>query len=180
MRKYLLGGVVAALCLPLASTTLQQLTLNDIARKSTSIVRGRLQPSYTALRGSIIYTHYTIQVEDSWKGIPGNTIDVAVPGGTVNGIRQTYSGAPALSNTQDYIIFLWTSPSGLTQIIGLSQGLFNVNTNASGVQIVTRAASQENMLNAAGQQINDTNFSMSLPVFKVAVANAMTSGGVAQ
>ena len=50
------------------------------------------------------------------------------------------AGAPTLAAGQDYVLFLWTSKSGLTQVIGLSQGLFNVITNSQGQSIVSRGA----------------------------------------
>ncbi len=50
----------------------------------------------------------------------------------VNGVQQSFAGAPTLTAGQDYFLFLWTSKTGLTQVIGLSQGLFTVTTNSSG------------------------------------------------
>ncbi len=49
---------------------------------------------------------------------------------------------------QDYVFFLWTSKSGLTQVIGLSQGLFNVTTNAQGQVTVSRGAPSTTMLDS--------------------------------
>jgi hypothetical protein len=52
--------------------------------------------------------------------------------------------------------------------MGLSQGLFSVSM-VSGVAMVTRGASTENLLGPGGQAINDTNFSMSLAGFRANV-----------
>ena len=57
----------------------------------------------------MIYTHYKINVLQQWKGAAQSTMDVLVPGGTANGIRQTYPGAPQLMPGQQYVLFLWTS-----------------------------------------------------------------------
>ncbi|MGH8323719.1 MAG: hypothetical protein ACRETD_07990, partial [Steroidobacteraceae bacterium] len=46
------------------ATTLQQLSLDDMIQKSTAIVRARVTGTYTAARGRIIYTHYTVQVTE--------------------------------------------------------------------------------------------------------------------
>ena len=62
------------------------------------------------------------------------------------------AGAPVLANGQEYVIFLWTSKSGLTQIIGLSQGLFQTARDASGNIRLTRAASAEPMFDKSGQE----------------------------
>jgi hypothetical protein len=175
MRKCAIPGVLAALLLPLLATTLQQLTLSELAGQSTAIVRGKLQPSYTALRGPVIYTHYSVQVSEVWKGTASSQVDIAVPGGSFNGMHQTYSGAPALVTGQDYVLFLWSSRTGLTQVMGLSQGLFSVNFVA-GVPTVARAASTENVLGPGGQSINDTNFSMSLASFHANVNQILGTG----
>jgi hypothetical protein len=87
---------------------------------------------------------------------------VAVPGGAVNGIQQYFAGAPALAAGQDYLLFLWTSKTGLTQVIGLSQGLFSVTGNSAGQLIVSRGAASETMLNSSGQIMTDSNMQMTL------------------
>ena len=177
MSRRVIFGLLAGLVWPSQATTLQQLSLADLARQSTSIVRGTVQPSFTALRGSVIYTHYTVQVSEVWTGGGVQTLDVAVPGGVLNGAHQTYSGAPSFIPGQDYVLFLWTSRSGLTQVMGLTQGLFAVNV-VSGVPTVTRAASSENLLSAGGQAINDTNFSMKLSDFHTSVNQMLGTIGV--
>jgi len=162
------------------ASTLQRLSLNDMIQKSTMIVRGTIQPGSTAaLRGPLIYTHYQLTVTAAYKGAPGATIDIAVPGGTLNGFQQPVSGAPTLVSGRDYVIFLWTSKSGLTQVIGLSQGLFNVSTNAQGQVFVSRAAATEPMLNASGQQVTDANIQMPL-LQLVGIIQSSLLGGTAQ
>jgi len=89
-------------------------------------------------------------------------LDVVVPGGISNGTQQTYSGAPAFSANQDYVMFLWTSKSGLTQVIGLSQGLFSVIPNSGGNAMVIRAASSEHIVNVSGQPVTDSDIQMPL------------------
>ena len=149
-------------------------------QKSTMIVRGTIQPGTTAaFRGPLIYTHYQLAVTTTYKGAPGPFIDVAVPGGALNGIQQPVAGAPMLTAGQDYVIFLWTSNSGLTQVIGLSQGLFTVSTTAQGQVIVSRGATSETMLNSSGQIVTDTNIQMPLSQL-ASMIQAGLLGGVAQ
>ena len=63
---------------------------------------------------------------------------------------------------QEYVVFLWTSRSGLTQVIGLSQGLFLVKPDANGNPMMIRPAASETMLDKNGHVIQDQPFSMSL------------------
>ena len=156
--------------------TLQQLSLDDMIRQSTAIVRGKTQLTYSAYRGPLIYTHYTLQVTETLKGTAAKPLELVVPGGVSNGLRQSLAGAPTLVNGQDYVLFLWTSKSGLTQLIGLSQGLFRVTSNSSGQPIVARSATTELMLNAAGQRVTDTNFEMLLSDLRTRIQTVLGGG----
>jgi hypothetical protein len=132
-------------------------------QKSTMIVRGTIQPGSTpAYRGPVIYTHYQLSITAVYKGTAGQMVDIGVPGGIFNGVQQPAAGAPSLGIGQDYVLFLWTSKSGLTQVIGLSQGLFNVITNAQGQVMVSRSAATAPMLDASGQPVTDSNLQMPL------------------
>jgi hypothetical protein len=163
MQKVLmLGCLVAALTPPLPASTLQQLSLDDMIRLSTTIVHGKAQQTVSSYSGSIIYTHYKVQVSETLKGPAASQLDIAVPGGAANRFQQTFAGAPILAPGQDYVLFLWTSKSGLTQIIGLSQGLFVVSTNSAGQLMVMRGASTERMVNATGQPVSDSAMQMLL------------------
>ena len=85
-----------------------------------------------------------------------------MPGGEVNGVRQSFAGCPDPDAGQSYLLFLWTSKTGLTQVIGLSQGLFNITTDSAGQLIVSRGATSETMLNANGQSVSDCGMQMTL------------------
>ena len=76
--------------------------------------------------------------------------EVAVPGGVVDGIRQSVTEAPELKPGQEYVLFLWTSRSGLTQVIGLSQGVFQLSEEGSGKAVAKRPAASELMLDRSG------------------------------
>jgi len=158
----------------LQSATLQHLSESDLISKSTAIVRGTVQGSYAAYSGPLIFTHYRVQVMERWKGPAGATVDVAVPGGIVNGIRQTYSGAPQFQPGDKYVLFLWTGKSGMTQIMGFSQGAFAVAQDGSSDPSLTRAASHELMLDpVTHSQVNDQALTMRLSALRSRVASAL-------
>lgn len=155
---------------PLGGATLERLTLDDLIAKSTAIVRGKVTARYASFRGPIIYTHYEVQVSEQLKGASGSLIDVVVPGGTANNLRQIYSGAPQLDLGGEFVLFLWTGPSGLNQIMGLTQGLFRLSPGASS-SMVTRAASTELMLEAGtSRPVRDETLVMSLNDLRARIA----------
>lgn len=170
--------VLLAACLaPLPGSTLLQLSLNDMILKSSAIVYGSVQLEDAAFHGAMIYSHYQLKVANTYKGPQKRTWDLAVPGGVVSGVRQAFAGAPGLVAGQSYLLFLWTSKTGLTQVIGLSQGLFNVGTNSSGQPIVTRGATSETMLNANGQAVNDAGVQMTLSQMVKRIQTVLAGGG---
>jgi hypothetical protein len=163
MQTPLRIGCLLVLALGLQAATLEYLSLADMAAKSTAIVRGRVVSTSTDSRGSLMYTRYTIQVLELLKGPEASQVDVVVLGGTSQGLSQTFSGAPRLSGGVDYLLFLWTGPSGLTQIIGLSQGVFELQKDGDGEWIAARAAASETMLDPkTGRLVNDQALRMRL------------------
>lgn len=177
MRSLSTLALLGVLCAPMHASTLRQLTLDDMIRQSTAIVRGTAQPTVSSLHGSMIYTHYRVQVSETLKGTVATQWDVVVPGGVVGAAEQRYAGAPALSSSQDYVMFLWTSKSGLTQVIGLSQGLFSVITNGAKQPLIVRAASTERMLDANGQPVTDSDIQMLLSDLRTRIQAALSTKG---
>jgi len=164
----LLGGA------QLQSATLEQLSMGDLIAKSTSIIRGTVQGSTAAFTGPVIFTHYRVQVIEHWKGSPGVVVDVAVPGGAANGLRQTYSGAPQFAPGEQYVLFLWTGKSGMTQIMGFSQGVFAVAPGGASDPSLTREASHEMMLDAkTHSQVNDRPLTLRLSALRSLVARTL-------
>lgn len=158
---------------PLGATTLQQLALPEMAQKSTAIVRARVTASTGVLRGSDVYTVYKLAPIEIWKAASGGSPkEVAVPGGIAGGLRQPVDGAPALVEGREYVLFLWTSRTGLTQLIGLSQGLFDVREDGAS-PMAWRAAASERMLDAAGRPVRDQPVSLKLADLKAQVARAL-------
>ncbi|MGA9625910.1 MAG: hypothetical protein WBL65_10100 [Bryobacteraceae bacterium] len=167
---------------PLPSATLQQLTMNDMIAQSAAIVRGTVVDSWAALTGSVIYTHYKIQVSESLKGPRQSSVEIVVAGGVVNNLSQSFSGSPTLNKGDQFVLFLWTSRAGLTQIMGLTQGLFAIAPGASTDPMATRAATRELMLDPkTAQPVKDAVLSMHLSDLRSLIANTLqASQGVSQ
>jgi hypothetical protein len=141
------------------ATTLEQLSLDEMIRQSTAIVRAQVTATHAANRNGTIYTYYRLQVRETLKASSGvaTGVEVAVPGGTLGRMMQSVAGAPELRANTEYVLFLWTSRSGLTQIIGLSQGALSVRGAG-----LARAASGERMLDQDGHVVVDQGLSVSL------------------
>jgi hypothetical protein len=175
-----LAAVFVALTpmLPLRCATLERLTLEDMISKSSSIVRGKVTNSWTAFTGSVIYTHYRILASETYKGTGQNVLEIVVTGGTVNGVHQNFSGSPALNQGDEFVFFLWTSRAGLTQIMGLTQGLFALAPSGSSTSatdpVATRAPTRELMLDpATARPVKDAALSLRVSELRSQIANTL-------
>ena len=152
---------LAACLAPLHAAILERLSFEELTQQSTSIVRARAVGFSTEFHGSMIYTHWKLQVVDKWKGLDRSTVEVLVPGGATRLLHQDVAGAPKLLTGKEYLLFLWTSKSGSTYITGLSQGLFELSKNTDGEWMVSRAATGEPMLDrVAWTLVKDDNIQM--------------------
>jgi hypothetical protein len=171
-----------AYVMPLSGATLQRLSMNDLISKSTSIVRGTVTSSWAAFTGPIIYTHYKIQVSERFKGVPSSTVEIMVPGGTVNNLHQAASGSPALNQGDDCVFFLWTSDAGITWIMGLTQGLFVLPAGSPAANATaTRQATRELMLDAVtGRAVKDIAMPLQLTDLRAQIAAWVAAQGGAK
>jgi len=168
-------ALIAGFLAPLGATTLQKLSMDDMIQKSTLIVRAKVVSSRSAFLGRDILTYYQLQVLEGWKSAVTQT-EVAIPGGAVGGLRQMAAGSPTLKIGDEYVIFLWTSRTGLTQIIGLSQGLFSVKLNAAGATVLIRPASSDTMLDATGKVVTDQAVTILLSDLRAQIQKALGGG----
>ena len=161
---------------PARSATLERLSLQDMIAQSTAIVRAKVTGSYAVRRGPVIYTCYSIQTSEQLKG-PKPSV-VAVPGGTLNSLRQTFPGAPELKTGEEFVFFLWTGSSGITQIMGLTQGLFRISPDGSGDAVATRSATAELMLErGTGRAVKEQTLVMNLSELRSKIVSQLGLGG---
>ncbi len=164
---------LAGILIPLSATTLERLTVEEMSQQSTAVIRARVTGSRTASRGTDIYTYFQLQILETWKSSGRAITEVAVPGGVANGVRQIATGAPDLKIGQEYVLFLWTSRAGLTQIIGLSQGVFRISADDSGAVLAQRPAATELMLDRSGSPVTDSPISIQARDLRARVVRAL-------
>lgn len=149
----LLGMLVLEVQAP--ATTIERLTVDEMIAKSTLIVRGKAAAGEGVRRSGIIYTDYVFRVEETIKGSAPVTLRLTVPGGSVRGASQMFAGTPRLDPGRDYVVFVWTSRSGVHHIIGLSQGLFDAQINSAGEWVLRRGPAAAHVIDREGKEIAD-------------------------
>jgi len=179
MQRFVrIAAAFSMLAVFMPAATLERLGMDEMIEKSTAIVRGRVTGQRAAFRGPVIYTYFSVQVLERWKGVESAQVEVAVPGGVARGLTQAFSGVPKLTPGDEYVFFLWTGKSGVTQIIGLSQGVFSLRSDGNGGVTATRAASTEAMLDSrTGRVVEDEQVRFRLSDLRTRVNGVTASRG---
>jgi hypothetical protein len=177
VKPLLFHTLTLAICaVALPAATLERLSLDDMIAQSTAIVRGKVTSSSAAYSGPVIYTHYRIGVSETFKGPARASVEIQVPGGVANNMRQTFAGAPQFNPGDEFVFFLWTGPSGSTQVLGLTQGLFAVAADGTADPLATRSASREVMLDrGTGKQVKDQTLAMHLSELRARIGATLAA-----
>jgi hypothetical protein len=174
---YLLASV--ALLAPAGATTLLKMSMNELILQSTSIVRAKITGSRTGAVGKDIFTYYQVQVSDTLKKGAILPAEFAVPGGAYGNLRQITVGSPVFAEGQEYVLFLWTSRSGMTQIIGLTQGMFNLTQDSSGA-VLNRPAIADEMVDKSGKAVTGAAVTMKWSELRDMIAKALPKQAAAK
>jgi hypothetical protein len=173
-------GLLLSLAGGLSATTLERLTLDEMIQKSTEIIRARVSSLGSVKRGALIYTQARVSVSERLKGTGEASVDVHIPGGVYGRERMTISGAPQLRAGYEYVLFLWTGRNGITQLLGFSQGVFDLkpaaNTGGKNEAIAYREATTEPMVDArTGQEVSDAPVWIKLSELRGRIGRAMAA-----
>lgn len=183
----LLTGVVlpfflySALLSPAAkSATLEKLSNDRLIDESTEIVRATVNYCNFVYRAPAIWTVCELNVTERFKGPEAAKVIVYIPGGTASGLRQTIEGAPALTRGAEYLFFLWQGKSGNRQIMGLSQGLLTLQRDSNGNLTLSRAKTDDRMVDARGNTVVSEDLSVTYADMVRQIRSRVKAQGAAQ
>ena len=173
MRPLVQFVLAVSLACSALATTLERLTLDEMIQKSTAIVRGKVLDFSTVQRGNVVYTVYRLQVAERIKGGAGPaTTEIYLPGGAIAGYRQSFAGTPQMNRGADYVVFVWVSPKGVPQVVGLGQGLFDVKLSTTGETILSRGPLEAEVLSPSGKPVDDQGLKLTLERLRTSAAAA--------
>ncbi len=119
-----------------AATTIIPMPVEQLASRSTQVVRARAMESWSAWNPTktIIYTYTKFQVVKSFKGAPEQAITVKQLGGRVGNTVQKVSGVRQFTGGEENVLFLQPSQDGDGTMIvtGLVQGNFRLYLTSTG------------------------------------------------
>ncbi|SES76953.1 matrixin family metalloprotease [Stigmatella erecta] len=123
------------------ASTQMALDVPALTQGADWVVQGRVlrtQPRWIPGTGRLV-TAVEVSVGQVLKGtVTHPSVEVLLPGGTLGGLRQHVSGAPAFAPGEEVVLFLAKGGEG-PHLVGLSQGSFRVQRSAPDGRV--RAAS---------------------------------------
>ncbi len=120
---------------PASATVVEELSLEELTHQAVYVVRARVGAQYVhperGPRGEI-YTRTELTALGYLKGEGPRRLTVQQLGGRFGPYRMQISGNAPLRTGDEVVLFLDHDPaSGLSYVVGLSQGLYRVNRTAA-------------------------------------------------
>jgi hypothetical protein len=132
---FALAGLILALALPrpLAASVVIPATLDELAGEADLIVHARVaRVDARQAAGTLrVERVVTLAVVRALKGSPGETVQLVLPGGTYGRYRTVVPGVPEVAEGEEAVLFLRPSPTGVTHLVGFSQGVMRVRIDPS-------------------------------------------------
>ena len=109
------------------ATTVECLNLDDLVKKASKIVVGKVSNSRTfwSDNGKLILTSYTIEVQETIKGQASRAVELTTVGGRIGDLVLHVSGMPSFAQGEDAVVFVENSGTYST-VVGMGQGKFTV------------------------------------------------------
>jgi len=138
---------LAAIAATAAASTFVAATVEEVARSSEAVVRGRVVAAAgRSTRDGRIVTDVDVEVASAWKGAPERTLRVVVPGGSLGWIALRVEGAPTFAPGEEVVVFL-SREGRAWRVNGYGQGKYRVvgaeaRPGLGGAEVVGRAVAR--------------------------------------
>lgn len=158
-----------------AASDLPQLSFNQMTDSSELVVSGTVTRTWADWDPDhkYIWTHYELAVSATHKGTAGQTVDIAEPGGQVNGTGMIISGAAGYAVGENVLVFLSRMPNGYLRTAGLGQGKYLVDSGG-------RVHGQAVFKSDSGNAIRSLDGMSAAQVRQLVGARVRVTGGRAQ
>lgn len=118
-----------------AATTVEKMSLRDLAKKSDAIVLARVEDQSARYEANKeIFTYITLRVLEPVKGPKkDDVITIRQLGGTVDQIASIVPGTPNFKKGEEVVLFLTQKDgAGYPWVMGLQQGKYSVSEDEHG------------------------------------------------
>jgi hypothetical protein len=141
-RLMLLFTILSTL---VVATTVRPVSVETMATRASLVAEGSAISSWSQwnAEGTMIVTYTRFRVSRVLKGGAASEITIRQPGGSVGVYKDVVHGVRYLRPGAEAALFLKESgePDGAMVVVGLMQGMFRIEREASGAAFVTNGVS---------------------------------------
>lgn len=173
-----LALLISAPVAALRATTLQRLSLDQLAAGCDAVARVSFLHAESRWDHGTIWTLTTLHVMETIKGSLPAEISVRLPGGRVGQFTSTVEGTPRFHPGDDAVVFLKNSTDGGFTVAGWVQGTFRISRDPrTGDQTVTQDSSAFAVFDAATRTFRAEGIRhMPVEEFRGRLASAIARG----
>jgi predicted secreted protein len=149
------------------ATTVLKLSLKDLAKKSDSIVRARVEDEVARYdTNKEIYTYFTLRVLEPVKGSKkDDIITIRQLGGVVDHIASIVPGTPSFKKGEEVVVFLTQKDAaGYPWVMGLQQGKYSVSQDENGQKRVRNELDGTTLVGANGTVTEGAKVTPNMPL----------------
>lgn len=154
-----LALLVAGLVDPAHAAVMIEASVPELAREAELVARGTVESveSRRSSDGRRIYTVAKLRVADTWKGEAQETVEIRVPGGTVDGISQIVQGMARFAPGEEVVVFLRrpgrgeATRAGPMHVVAEAQGKLTVRRDDAGNEVAAPDLDGIEVLRASGE-----------------------------
>jgi len=150
-----------------SATTVLKLSMKDLARKSDTIVRARVEDAVARYdTNKEIYTYFTLKVLDPVKGSrKDDIITIRQLGGVVDHIASIVPGMPTFKKGEEVVVFLTQKDAaGYPWVMGLQQGKFTISQDENGQKNVRNELDGTKLVGANGTLFEGAKVTPNMPL----------------
>jgi hypothetical protein len=146
----LFAGSVA---LPMRATTLERMSLGQLAQAASTVVRARCASTSARWENGAIWTFSEFDIVERFKGKAPARVSVRLPGGRVGHISTQVEDAPAFRPGDDAVLFLEAAADGSYGVTAWAEGTFRIRKDSEdGRELVTQDSSGVAVFNPVTRQ----------------------------
>lgn len=160
------------------ATTLQRMSLDELAEASPAIVRARCASNASRWEAGHIWTFTEFEILENVKGSVPGRLRVRLVGGRAGSLHSTVEGAPRFVPGEEVFLFLAPGPAGDWTVTGWALGTFRITREKhTGRETVTQDAGGVTLFDPATRQFQPGGVRrMELREFRRQLSEALERG----
>ena len=158
------------------ATTLARMSLDQLVAAAQVVAHVRCTGSVSRREAGSIWTFTDFTVLETFKGVPGASLTIRLPGGRDGHLVETVEGAPRFAPGDEAIVFLERTPAGDWSISAWAEGTFRIESDSrTGRQSITQDSSGMAVFDPATRTFRSTGIAkMPLAEFETRLAAALS------